>query len=85
MTPSNFTNYPWGSALTNSECETIAVNIMVILSRTGNVFRELTWEEYESERMKDKNFSAGEKPYFEKVLPYCKNADTAKLFSKSWN
>ena len=39
MKPSNFKNAsPMGSVLFKSEAETIATNIMVILSRTGNKF-----------------------------------------------
>lgn len=82
--PSNFTGHPFGSVLQNSESETIARNIMIILERTGNTFRELTWEEYKSERLKDKEFSEREKIFFEKVIDYCKSADTAKCFCKDW-
>lgn len=85
MKPSDFTSYPWGSVAGKSEAEVVARNIMVILSRTGNEFRNLDWEEYKEEREKDGNFSPSEKPYFEEVLPYCKSADTAKLFSEKWN
>lgn len=82
--PSNFLSNPIGSVLRKSEHETIARNIMVILERTGNTFRELTWEEYKTERKKDKNFSEGEKSYFNDVIIYCKSADTAKCFCKDW-
>ena len=85
MKPSDFTSYPWGSVTMNSEAETVATNIMTILSRTGDEFRKLTWEEYKQEREKDGNFSTCERSYFEEVLPYCKSADTAKLFSKEWD
>jgi hypothetical protein len=84
MTPSDFNKYPWNSVLQKCECETIAQNIMVILKRTGNTFRPLTWEEYKKERLKNKDFTESEKQYFDKVIPYCKNEDTAKLFSKKW-
>lgn len=84
MKPSNYTTHPWNSVLQNSESETIAVNIMVILKRTGDTFRDLSWEEYKEERLKDKNFSEREKNYFDKVIDYCKSSETAKLFSKSW-
>jgi len=84
-TPATFCmKHPWGSVLQNSESETVAKNIMVILERTGNKFRKLTWDEYKSERQKDSNFTEGEKHYFDKVIGYCKSADTAKLFSKEW-
>lgn len=84
LKPSNFTKHPWSSVLGNSESENIACNIMVILKRTGNEFRPLEWEEYKAERLKDGHFSEIEKKYFDDVIPYCKSADTAVLFSKSW-
>jgi hypothetical protein len=68
FTPSLFQEKPWGSTLQNCESEIIAMNIMVILKRTGDTFRELTWDEYKTERLQDKAvFSEKEKPYFEKV------------------
>jgi len=84
MNPSDFIKQPWSSVAGSSEAETIAVNIMVILKRTGNKFRNLSWEEYVAERKKDGNFSLSEKKYFDQVIGYCKSADTAKLFSASW-
>ncbi len=84
MKPSNFTSYPWSSVLQNSESETIAQNIMKILKRTGDEFRPITWEEYKEERLKDGNFSDREKSIFENVISYCKSADTAVLFCKTW-
>ena len=82
--PADFNKQPWGSVLHNSECETIARNIMVILERTGNKFRKLTWDEYKSERQKDSNFTVGEKLYFDQVIGFCRSADTAVLFSVQW-
>lgn len=82
--PSNFSFQPWGSVLQKSEAETIAANIMVILKRTGDTWRELTWEEYKEERLKDGKFTEGEKYYFDKVIGYCKSADSAILFSPNW-
>jgi len=84
MKPSNFATFPWMSILKNSESEVVALNIMRILKRTGDEFRPLSWTEYKEERMKDGNFSVVEKPYFDKVISYCKSADTAALFSKVW-
>jgi hypothetical protein len=43
MKPSNLKNHPYDSRLQNNESETVARNIMVILSRTGNEFRLLSW------------------------------------------
>lgn len=85
MKPSNFTNNPMDSVLQNSESETIARNIMLILKRTGDKFRNLSFKEYKKERLKDGNFSESEKKYFDKTIEYCKSSDTAKLFSKNWN
>lgn len=82
--PSDFKNYPSDSVTRNSECETVAQNIMIILSRTGDKFRPFDFEEYQIERKKDGNFSQAEKTYFEKVRSYCADEDTAKTFSKEW-
>ena len=84
LTPQDFTVYPWSSVLQNSESETIARNIMTILSRTGNIWRKLLWKEYKKERQKDGNFTESEKGYFAGVINYCKSPDTAISFSKAW-
>lgn len=86
ITPSMFTDFPTDSVLQKHESEIIARNIMVILSRTGNVFRELTWEEYKLERLKDKDFSEGEKYFFDQVI-YLASGDKDKIinFCKKWN
>ncbi len=82
--PSDFLNYPWDSISQNGESEEIALNIMVILKRTGDNFRSLVWAEYELERKKDGNFSGKERYYFDRVIGYCKSADRAALFSPNW-
>lgn len=82
--PSDYTSIPMGSTLQNFQSEMIAKNIMVILSRTGNTFRPLSWEEYKEERLKDTGFSEIEKPVFEKVIKYCKSPDTAVLLKEDW-
>lgn len=84
LKPSDFNTHPWGSVKQKSEAETIARNIMVILARTGNKWRPLTWEEYRTERLKDKDFSDFEKRYFDEVVPFCANPDIAKQFSPAW-
>ena len=84
LKPSNFTDYPMGSVLQQSECEVIAQNIMKILKRTGDTWRELTWDEYKKIRTKDGNFTNSEQQYFDKVINYCKSADTAVLFCNDW-
>lgn len=75
---------PWDSVLQNSESEVVARNIMIILARTGNQFRMLTWEEYFFERHHDGNFNYLEERYFDLVIDYFKSADTARLFSPVW-
>lgn len=85
INPNDFTNYPWDSEFKKTEAEIVAQNIMKILQRTGNEFRELSWEEYEKERKKDGNFSTLEKAWFNKVIVYCRTAEEAREFSKSWN
>lgn len=84
MTPSNFKIEPWNSVFQQSEYETIAINIMVILSRTGNKWRELSWAEYKKERKKDGNFTDSERTYFIKVASYCYSWQSAITFSPAW-
>ncbi len=83
--PELFTGKPWGSITQNSESETIAANIMVILKRTGNKFRDLSWEEYKEERLKDGSFTEVERSYFDKVS-YLAKGDIMQIleFSDSW-
>lgn len=84
LKPSVFTAFPCSSVFRKCEAEQIAVNIMVILERTGDVFRPLSWKEYKKERMKDGEFTEGEKPYFEQVKEYCGSAYEAINFSTVW-
>lgn len=83
--PSDFAlQFPWDSVFQKSEHETIAENIMKILARTGNEFRELSFEEYRKERLIDGYFTEGEKLFFDEVQPYCLSATKAATFSRSW-
>jgi hypothetical protein len=84
MKPSNFTCYPWDSILQKSECETIAQNIMKILQRTGDKFRPINFKEYKIERIKDGNFSDREEEYFNQVIMFCTDSESALKFSSSW-
>ena len=84
LKPSNYTGNPMGSVSKNWESEKIARNIMVILSRTGNEWRPITWEEYQAERRMDGGFSESEKLYFDRVISYCKSAEDADRFCSSW-
>lgn len=84
MKPSDFTKFPYDSIYQHTETEVVARNIMIILSRTGNRWRKLTWEEYETERMKDGGFTGLEFAEFEAAIPYCMSEDRARLFSPTW-
>lgn len=84
LKPSNFCSKPFNSVLKISECETVARNIMVILSRTGDVFRLLSWEEYKAEREKDGSFTESEHQYFDSVVGFCVAAESAKAFCPTW-
>ncbi len=75
--PSKFTDYLWSSIFKKCECEIVARNIIVILSRTGDVWRELSWDEYKKERLNDSNFTNLEKRFFVQVISYCVNDRTA--------
>jgi hypothetical protein len=82
--PNNFLSQPMSSIQNKSEAETVARNIMVILSATGNRFRRLSWEEYKSARLRDGSFTEAEQVYFEKVWPYTVSAEKAAMFSPVW-
>lgn len=83
--PSDFCKkQPMSSVFQKSENETVATNIMRILKRTGDTFRELSPEEYTKERKKDGHFTALEMNYFDEVIRYCKDAKSARKFAPSW-
>ena len=84
MKPSDFMSDPMGSIARKSEAETIARNIMVILKRTGDTFRLLTWDEYKSERLKDSSFTESERFYFDQVIEHCVSGEAAQGFSPAW-
>ena len=84
MNPSDFTEQPWSSIFYKSEPETIITNIMVILKRTGNIWRELSEEEYIKEREKDGGYGSSELQYFRQVVEYTTSAVKASRVSKSW-
>ncbi len=84
MKPSDFLSHPMDSVSRKSEAETVARNIMVILSKTGNTFRPFGWDEYRRERLKDGNFSQEEQLYFDQVIGFCQSNLTAQLFSPEW-
>ena len=82
--PSDFCSYPWSSVLQTTESEVVAENIMKILRRTGDQWRELTWEEYQAERMKDGRFSTMERRFFDQVWPLISSPELAAKFSSEW-
>lgn len=83
--PSDFAKVmPMSCIFYQAEYEIIASNIMIILERTGNQFRKLSWREYKKERLEDGDFTDDEKYYFNKVIEYCTDYNKAKTFSKNW-
>lgn len=84
MKPSNFTSFPWNSVFQNTETETVALNIMIVLKRTGDTWRGLTWGEYKREREKDGNFSDREHAWFDRVIEYCQSEATVRLVCRDW-
>lgn len=85
MKPSLFLERPWSSIRGKSEYETVAHNIMAILSRTGDKFRELSWDEYEMERRKDRDFHEMEREYFNEMR-YLENESVKHItnFCAAW-
>lgn len=84
MKPSDFKNFPSSSRLQKVEAEIVATNILVILGRTGDEWRELSEQEYETERKKDGNWSPAELDYFRKVRDFTVSPEAARLFSPYW-
>lgn len=77
--PNYFANIiPWNSIFQKNEYEITAWHIMHLLAATGNVFRPLTFKEYKQK------YSGADEERFNDVIKYCKNSDTAQLFSPSW-
>jgi hypothetical protein len=66
------------------EVECVAKNIIVILARTGNTFRKLSWDEYKAERKKDGNFTVREVGFFNKAVGYCESENLARSFCPGW-
>lgn len=89
LSPEDFTSFPDTSVANDFKKEQVAQNIMIILARTGNKFRLLSWEEYrkgmmEESAMGDIVFSESDRPHFEDVKMYCKSASDALRFCKTW-
>ena len=85
LKPSDFTRFPMGSSLQNCESEQVAVNIMVIRKRRGNLW-PLSWMEYKAEREKDggEGCAEYEKSYFTNVIKLIPDAIGAISFSPVW-
>lgn len=87
--PSDFTTFPWSSIFQKSEPETIIRNIMIMLSRTGDKWRRMDWEEYKSERIndgaKDDWRLHSEKYHFDGVVSYTKSPELAASVCSDWN
>ena len=83
-TPKDFLKHPYDSIFQHMETETVARNIMVILYRTGNTWRRLTWDEYQTEREKDGDVTGGEFNEFHAAINYCTSPEQAAVFSPEW-
>lgn len=86
MKPSNFIGKePLNSVFKKYEVEIVAMNIIIILKRTGDNFRLISWREYKKERIRDGDFSEYEKRYFDMVKGYFSSYKKIKSFSPYWN
>lgn len=83
--PSNYTSMPMDSVLQKLEPEIVAQNIMKILAhKRDDQWISLHYDEYETERLADGDYSEGERHWFNKVIGYCNSPDTADLFCEDW-
>lgn len=84
--PSDYKAFPLGSVSQNCETETVARNIMIVLARTGDMFRPLAWDEYKRERLKDVDSGSVdmEREPFKTAVEYCKSPITAARFADAW-
>lgn len=83
LKPSDFCCYP---NVTNDvgsyhDENVIALNIMTILSTTGNVWRKLDWIEYRS----IKHATIFELVCFERISKYCVSPEYAAYYSQTWS
>jgi hypothetical protein len=85
MNPSDYITMPFNSRLQKAEAEIVALNIIKILSRSGDAWRKLTWFEYKDERLKDRHFYESELAYFNQVVPWTDSAVKAANFSPVWS
>ncbi len=85
-TPLNYTRQPFDSSAKSLEYELAAQNIMLVLSRTGNVFRKLTLKEYKDNIKKVDNRIVGssEAHYMQCAIHYCLSSIAADDFCHTW-
>jgi hypothetical protein len=83
LTPKNFAKiFPYGSVLSNTECEMLAVRILRYSQSWDNL---ITWEEYKKILSpNDITFINVIKRDFERVIPYLKSPEKAATFSPEW-
>ncbi len=85
LKPSDFTIFPCCSTFGKTEPESVAVSIMRVLVTLGDEWQPLTWEEFAAAASPAGNTHyTREREYFDQVMPHCRNAETAKLFSPAW-
>ncbi len=92
MSPSKIKGiFPIDSITQNNESEVVAKNIMIILARTGDTFRELSIEEYKKERNLDYELNSSaqtvglkEISVFDKVKDVANSIENASRFCKDW-
>ena len=82
--PSAFKEWPWNSVVQQSEAEQVAINILVILRRTCDTWRDLSLEEYKANRLKDGGFSEREEGLFKTVYPLVCSVEKARKFAPAW-
>lgn len=84
MKPSDYLSVePFNSVTQKREAEIVFKNILKILDRTGNEWRQLPWSEYRQSRQDDGNFSYNEMMYFRQVADYA-HPERIWLFSPAY-
>jgi hypothetical protein len=85
--PSNYIGHPKSSITSLCETESVAKNIMMLLSEKGNVFRAVSFKEY-SERFIDDDTEDykidAEKNWFDEVINHCISSAAADNFCHTW-
>lgn len=84
LKPSDFAkHFPSDSVARKMEVEQRAYTIMHTLVELGNVWRRLTWAEYQSERLKH-GAGVDDEMMFDKVVDYTANVIGAATFAPAW-